>query len=128
MSRKHYPLRKISGKLHPVHRLVAESALGRRLPVGAVVHHVDENPANNDRTNLVICPSRAYHNILHARMRAREACGNANWWRCNFCGAYDAPINLRLVRRNVYHLPCRAAYVLSRKKAAKATQPTENLK
>lgn len=50
------------------HVLLAEKALGRKLPEGAVVHHMDGNPSNNHQPfNLVICPDQAYHALLHKR-------------------------------------------------------------
>lgn len=51
------------------HTLVVEKALGKSLPDGAVVHHIDGNGLNNKNSNLVICQDRAYHNLLHARQR-----------------------------------------------------------
>ena len=51
-------------------RRIAEKALGKPLPKGAEVHHVDGNSENDKPTNLVICPSHAYHMLLHARMRS----------------------------------------------------------
>lgn len=68
----------------PVHVVLATKALGRPLPSGAEVHHLDENPRNNDPSNLVICPSKAYHKLLHARARIVRAGGNPNTDR--FCG------------------------------------------
>lgn len=53
------------------HILVAEAALGKPLPPRAVVHHVNERRQDNWPTNLVICQDRAYHLLLHNRMRAR---------------------------------------------------------
>ena len=94
------------------HILVAERALGRKLPEGAEVHHVNENPTDNRPENLVICPNHAYHMMLHRRAKAYDACGHADWLKCNFCGRYDDPDNLR-VRSNGYlgfrghHLECR---------------------
>lgn len=49
------------------HILVAAKALGKPLPIGAVVHHVDGNKSNNKTSNLVICPNDAYHKLLHKR-------------------------------------------------------------
>lgn len=51
------------------HILVAERAIGGPLPPKAVVHHHDEDRANNTPANLVICQDGAYHQMLHARMR-----------------------------------------------------------
>lgn len=51
------------------HRYEAEQALGKKLPKNACVHHVDGNRLNNNHSNLVICPSHAYHTLLHSRAR-----------------------------------------------------------
>src|SRR5882762_7193261 len=67
------------------HVLVAEKALGKALPEGAEVHHIDGNPSNNDSRNLVICPNHAYHFLIEARTRAYKACGNPNWAKCRYC-------------------------------------------
>lgn len=93
------------------HIVIAERALGRPLPPEAVVHHVDEDRANNAPSNLVICPDRAYHNLLHQRMRARDACGNPNWLRCCRCKTYDDPANLSVSGGRAYHRACNAEHV-----------------
>lgn len=53
------------------HILVAEKALGRRLRKNEVVHHINCNPADNRKENLLIC-TRSYHTDLHWRMRHHE--------------------------------------------------------
>lgn len=55
------------------HIIKAEKALGKKLPKGAIVHHVDEDKGNNENSNLVICPDHAYHMLIHARTRKYEA-------------------------------------------------------
>ena len=90
------------------HVAVAQHALGKPLPVGAVVHHVDENKSNNTPANLVICPSQAYHLLLHQRMRAFAASGHYDWRKCNVCKQYDSPDRLRFYQGNApVHLECR---------------------
>lgn len=107
---KGYVLNTINGKSVREHRVVAERVLGRPLPHGAVVHHVDEDRANNANINLVICPSAGYHRILHQRMDAMKATGSANYKRCTFCKCYDDPLNMRAEKSGRYvHAKCSAA-------------------
>lgn len=92
------------------HIVVAELALGKRLPARAVVHHLDEDPTNNERSNLVICPNQSYHLLLHQRLRALEACGNANYRRCPFCKTYDDPSLMVACNATMLcHRACRTA-------------------
>lgn len=57
------------------HVRIAEKALGKKLPAGAVIHHRDENRRNNDPGNLVICEDHGYHMLLHRRVRVYHAGG-----------------------------------------------------
>lgn len=101
----------INGVNKLIHVLVAERVLGKALPDGAIVHHSDENKTNNDPRNLVICPNRAYHQLIHQRMRALAACGHAHWRKCNHCKQYDDPNNLHIAStNNAYHSRCVNAY------------------
>lgn len=90
------------------HVLVAEKALGKPLPDGAVVHHVDGNGENNTPSNLVICPSQKYHLMLHQRMAAKQACSNPSWRKCYYCKKYDDPKNLYLRPKgdSAIHVEC----------------------
>ena len=84
----------VKGRVKDLHVEIAASVLGRPLPSGAHVHHVDGNRLNNSKNNLVICPSAWYHKLLHRRERARELAGNPNWLKCRFCGLWDDPKNM----------------------------------
>lgn len=110
INRHGYKLMHSGGKQRHEHILVAERALGKPLPIGAVVHHIDENKLNNTPTNLVICQDDAYHFLLHQRQRAIDACGHAHWRKCPFCKQYDAPENMHITEHNLYHVECRKAY------------------
>lgn len=51
------------------HVAIACTALGKPLPKRAEVHHHDRTRTNNTNGNLVLCQDRAYHMLLHKRMR-----------------------------------------------------------
>lgn len=109
----------LNGKKKQEHVIVAEHFLGKPLPCGAEVHHVNENRSDNRPENLVICPSKAYHKLLHTRMRAIEACGNPSYRKCPFCKQHDAPENMthNPSSRYYYHAACKTEYRKSRSAA-----------
>lgn len=90
-----YKGKKYNGVRKMGHVLVAEKALGRELKGTEEVHHWNENKQDNRPSNLVICPDRAYHLLLHQRTRAFDACGHADWLKCRECKTYDDPKNMR---------------------------------
>ena len=94
------------------HIIVAEKVLARCLVPPEEIHHVDKNPANNAPPNLVICEDRAYHSLLHVRIRALCACGNANWRTCVYCKEHDDPANMYNAPsgHQHYHRRCRNEY------------------
>lgn len=68
------------------HVAVAERALGRRLPAGADVHHVNGIVDDNRPSNLVICQDDKFHKLLHQRTRIVRAGGDPNVQRiCAYC-------------------------------------------
>ena len=101
-----YPRANFKGYIYE-HVLIAEKTLGKPLPKGAEVHHYGKR---NDNTQIVICQDRAYHFLLHKRMRALEACGHVSWRKCTYCKQYDEPENLYIKGRTVYHRACRVEY------------------
>ena len=96
------------------HTLIVEKVLGRPLRGSEEVHHVDGNGRNNQHENLVICPNRAYHKLLHIRQAALKISGDANKRKCVFCKEYDATSNLFAHGKKEYkHKAC--AYVAWRR-------------
>lgn len=98
------------------HVAVAERALGRPLPAGAIVHHVDHDRSNNANTNLVICHDQAYHQLLHALERVLRAGGRP--FLDKICGRCKAVLPLDQFSPSKNHgrtvpamacKPCRAA-------------------
>ncbi len=73
------------------HRVIAEKALGKQLPVGVEVHHVDGD-IGNTTPRLVICQDRHYHQLLHVRARVYAAGGDPNSQR--ICGKCQAVKNV----------------------------------
>ena len=101
-----YIKRQVNRKFTLEHILVAEKALGKTLPKGAQVHHIDGNKSNNDPRNLVLCPDIGYHKLLHRRTEALEACGNPNYVRCYLCKEYDEQHNIKVSGKSQYHREC----------------------
>lgn len=93
---KGHHLADVQGRAYE-HRLVMEKKLGRRLESGELVHHKDENPANNHPDNLEVSTRASHikhHNPRQFRKYTRsETCGKGHvkdWVRPNGrleCGA-----------------------------------------
>lgn len=90
------------------HLLVAEKALGRPIPIRVPVHHVNEDRLDNAGRNLVICNDLAYHKLLHQRMEAYKATGDAHSRRCSFCQQWG--LDLFEASDHAYHRECRRRY------------------
>lgn len=50
-----------------LHRIIAEQTLSRSLRQGEIVHHLDEDKANNSAENLIVCSSASVHRRYHTR-------------------------------------------------------------
>ncbi len=105
------------------HVFNAESALGKELPKGAVVHHIDGDRSNNTNSNLVICPSQEYHFLLHIRQDALSATGNADMRKCPYCKEWDEKENMQLSDKSqpesFRHKACATAFAVPRKRMAR---------
>jgi hypothetical protein len=97
------------------HVLMAEKSLGKYLPKDAIVHHINETRDDNSPKNLVICQDAAYHNLLHMRMRALNACGNKNWRKCTYCKKYDDPKAMYQHTTSMFHRECNNEYQKKRR-------------
>lgn len=103
------------------HILVAERALKKYLPHGAVVHHANGTRNDNRPDNLVICENESFHRLLHQRQRAYEATGNPEGVKCQRCKRWGLVGHGDMVayKDSPYHLSCAAAYSKARRRAKK---------
>ena len=90
---------------------IAERVLGRSLPSGACVHHVDLDRRNDRNTNLVILQDQSEHSQLHRRLRILRAGGNP--WTQQICCTCRRVLDLALFpptkrRYSSECLPCSA--------------------
>lgn len=102
------------------HILIAEAVLGKFLPKGTVIHHINNDGTDNRKSNLLICQNNSYHNLLHARMIAIRKCGHPSWRKCWLCKTYDSPNNLFFSKSGVAaHRKCYNYYERKRYREGK---------
>lgn len=104
------------------HIAVVQRAIGKALPPRAVVHHVDENGLNNAPTNLVACEDQSYHELLHARWAALQACGDPAKRMCIYCKQWDDVERLVRAAQQHRHRECHAKAVREAKARKRATE------
>jgi hypothetical protein len=68
---------------------IVEKALGKELPAGAIIHHVDCDRSNNRNDNLVILQDTGEHLRLHRRLAVLKAGGNP--WTEQLCCVCHTP-------------------------------------
>lgn len=108
----------------PEHRLVVERALGHTLRWDAPVHHVNGIKTDNRPENLVACDSDSYHALLHARQRAYDACGHADWRMCLYCREYGPVADMKPRGGSLLHAQCVRPYVARYKGGEEAERRT----
>lgn len=95
------------------HVLIASRVIGKPLPPGAQVHHVNEQHDDNRNRNLVVCQDNSYHKLIERRGQAYRATGHADWLWCTLCGTYGDPAKMWVSRRFrsvAHHRVCHARY------------------
>lgn len=73
--------------------------------------------------------------LLHVRMQALNACGNANYRKCNICKIYDDTASMSTAKNGngqprYWHKKCAAEYQLKlyyERKRASATLPVKDI-
>lgn len=78
----------IQGKVSE-HVIVAERAVGHVLPNGTVVHHVSDQKADNQPSNLVVLQNQGEHVGLHTRRAVLRAGGDP--WTQRLCCVCKQP-------------------------------------
>lgn len=79
------------------HRLIIERELGRFLDRKEIVHHLDEDKLNNERSNLEHLPSISAHNRIHHSNGRSPNKGRPKPWLlkprvpCPICGTPFKP-------------------------------------
>ena len=66
-----------------IHRLIVEEVLGKSLPKGAVVHHIDGNYLNNAKNNLIVLQNSQEHKRLHTLQRLQNL--GVEFGRTHYC-------------------------------------------
>lgn len=98
------------GQRHFDHVRVVEGVLGKAIPPGAKVHHVNRNRSDNRPSNLVLCQDDAHHRLIHNRMSAVENGYPPHFRKCPYCKTYDDPVNLYVNGTMNRHVACIKAY------------------
>lgn len=62
-----YLVNQFNKKVRYIHRDIAEKALGRKLKINEIVHHINMDKLDNRNCNLLICDP-SYHQWLHNNM------------------------------------------------------------
>lgn len=77
--------RMIAGIYRHEHRAIAERVMRRNLQTNEIVHHIDDNPKNNDLGNLIVMDRRTHgklHKYLDDQRVILEKSGNDNLGNC----------------------------------------------
>jgi len=69
---------------YPLHRIVIENYLGRKLKSSEIVHHKDENKLNNELSNLEVMTQSSHGKLHHPRNPEENV-------KCDFCGSIFHP-------------------------------------
>ena len=64
-----HPRADITGHV-PEHILIMEKKLGRPIQKDEIVHHIDLDKLNNDKSNIYVCETNSNHLSIHRQLES----------------------------------------------------------
>lgn len=115
-----------NGRHVPLHVIIVEIVIGRRLPGLACVHHVNEIKGDNRKNNLCVLQDSAEHVELHRKRRVQQAGGDP--WTDRVCCWCRLPkpstefyFNDASKKYATSCIGCSRHYALKKRRAARVT-------
>lgn len=92
------------------HVLIMEKIVGVKLPIGAKVHHINEDRSDNRPENIYLCKDEAEHHLVHIKLNAVKNGYPQHYRKCGYCKKHDDPCNMKVTGNSYRHAACKREY------------------